>query len=97
MQQSAFGTIFIFKLKNIWDLTLDLDIILYHCNLSKTISIKQEMWDLKLLLYAIHPGWHESVSHDSQTAERNPEKRLECENHSSRPFTKISSDNSVSQ
>ena len=32
-----------------------------------------------------------------KTAERNPEKRLECENHSSRPFTKISSDNSVSQ
>ena len=57
----------------------------------------KKMWDLKLLLYAIHPGWHESVSHDSQTAERNPEKRLECENHSSRPFTKISSDNSVSQ
>ena len=42
----------------------------------------KKMWDLKL-----------SVSHDSQTAERNPEKRLECENPSSRPFTKISPDN----
>ena len=57
----------------------------------------KKMLDLKLLLYAEHTGWHESmvlsVSHDSQTAERNPEKRLECENPSSRPFTKISPDN----
>jgi len=109
MQQSAFGTIFIFKLKNIcsripspdWDrnqrsmfhkywqsrqsttpkciqlpnryqaphtiaqlpphnlsLTSDPDTILYHCNPSKTISIKQEMWDPKPLLYAAHRGWH---------------------------------------
>ena len=53
----------------------------------------KKILDLKLLLYEEHPGWHESmvlsVSHDSavetvglfKTAERNPEKRLECETH----------------
>ena len=60
------------------------------------------MLDLKLFLYAEHSGWHEfmvlSVRHDSgdstvglfKTAERNPEKRPECETHSPRPFTKKS-------
>ena len=32
-----------------------------------------------------------------KTAERNPEKRPECETHSPRPFTKKSSDNSLWQ
>ena len=69
----------------------------------------KKILDLKLLLYEEHPGWHESmvlsVSHDSavetvglfKTAERNPEKRLECETHSSGPFTRKPSDNSLWQ
>ena len=67
----------------------------------------KKMLDLKLLLYAellntlggMNPWFYQSVMTVEtvglfKTAERNPEKRPECETHSPRPFTKKSSDNS---
>ena len=57
----------------------------------------KKMWDLKLLLYAIHPGWHESmvlsVSHDSGDSWTVQDCRKEL--WEMRPFTKKSLDNSL--
>ena len=59
----------------------------------------KKMWDLKLNLYAVHhgmngmnPWFYQSVMTMEtvglfKTAERNPEKKPQCETHSPRPFT----------